>query len=125
MVRQSEAAMNLKSGKPDPQRSRAWMQLNYLASLAGNWDGYGGRPMAESVIALAEKLLNQLETEPMIYPVSDGSLQFEYDLKNEGYLELNLGLSQEIYMLLENGEEMEERRVSEKEAVDIVRKYCS
>ena len=49
-------------------------RLNALKELGKNWDSYGADPMDPKAIEKARKLLEVIQTEPLIIPTRDGGV---------------------------------------------------
>ena len=49
-------------------------RLNALKELGKNWDSYGADPMDPKAIEKARKLLEVIQTEPLIFPTVEGSV---------------------------------------------------
>ena len=65
-------------------------RLNGIAQLGDNWDGYGAEPIPCSVINEAQRLISCLSRQPEIFPTGNNSIQFEYDLPDDIYLEFEI-----------------------------------
>ena len=63
--------------------------LDSFFKLAKNWNGYGADPLSEKAINNAKKAIVGLRLQPEIFPVADGSVQFEYD-RNKSHLEIQI-----------------------------------
>lgn len=99
----------------DNQFILAHKQLEILSSLEENWDGYGSKPMSEAAVNTAEELLTRLPYAPMIYPVSGGGIQFEYEI-NDKYLEFEILDDGKIKLFSSNSGEETERIIQLREA---------
>lgn len=64
--------------------------LNEIANLEDDWNGYGGHKMPESVIKLAEKIVKILYRQPEIFPTGRRSIQMQYELDDDSYLEFEI-----------------------------------
>jgi hypothetical protein len=58
-------------------------QLDAIAALSANWDGYGSPPIAADAVALARfavKLLQELGMQSiLVFPTRVGGVQIEFD----------------------------------------------
>ena len=61
-----------------------------------NWNGYDAESFAEDFLNSIEAMLPKLKKQPQIFPVSDGSIQFEYDGENGEYLEVQLSQNNQM-----------------------------
>lgn len=76
------------------------------------WDGYSASTFSHEFIEYAIDIVKGLPTQPEIYPLSDGRVQFEYSKKTGEYLEfeLNTDLTANVFCIKSD--------LSEKEFVD-------
>lgn len=65
-------------------------RLNDIAQLGDNWNGYGAEPISRSIIDEARRLILCLSRQPEIFPTGANSIQLEYHLPNEIYLEIDI-----------------------------------
>jgi len=74
-------------------RENANRELNRLAALKSNWDGYGASEIDPSAIgrarAFVQSLPANLAPSPLVVPLPDGGLQFEWH-KGSKILELEV-----------------------------------
>lgn len=64
-------------------------KLEDIGKLPDNWNGYGARKFAPSLINKCREIAKNLPIEMTVYPTGRQSIQFQYD-KNENYLELEV-----------------------------------
>lgn len=64
-------------------------KIEYIKSLKNNWNGYGTKPISESIINKALKLIKELKPIPEVFPTGRDSIQFEWE-KDELYLEMEI-----------------------------------
>lgn len=64
-------------------------KIEYIKSLKNNWNGYGTKPISESIINKALKLIKELKPIPEVFPTGRGSIQFEWE-KDSLYLEMEI-----------------------------------
>ena len=60
----------------------SFSKINSFAKFKENWNGYGASPFSKNVLDNAKKAILKLNYQPEIFPVADGSIQFEYDFNN-------------------------------------------
>ena len=65
------------------------LYLDEISKLEDNWDGYGAEAFSSKHIALAKDIVTRLPYQPEIFP-TPRSIQFEYTLDNNDYLEFEL-----------------------------------
>lgn len=86
-------------------------ELNRLATLPDNWDGYDASPINENCIATARRLVKSLAgatPRPRVVPLSTGGVQFEWD-KGGRSLEIGVDAPDEInYLKFDPASEIEE-----------------
>jgi predicted DNA-binding antitoxin AbrB/MazE fold protein len=67
--------------------------LDRLASLAPDWDGYGAPPLDRAILEAARRFISQVPWQPagrpLVVPLSSGALQFEWH-QGEKILELEI-----------------------------------
>ena len=84
--RPDEIAGGGEMGEPTDWAEAAGRRVRELARLSANWDGRDGLPPSDGVVDTVQLLLQHLQDTvvglPMasVYPVPDGSLQFEWSL---------------------------------------------
>jgi hypothetical protein len=87
---------------PDFDNDLALSQLAKLKDLPENWNGYGARPIDQSMVDAASHFLLGLSdddiTTPQIVPMTRGRLQFEWHRDNRS-LELEFEDSEHIHYL--------------------------
>lgn len=83
-------------------RSAVVGELDHLATLQPNWDGYGAPQINPRTIDAAKALVNSLPENivkrPKVVPMSSGNLQFEWH-EDSKTLELEFESSQRIHYL--------------------------
>jgi len=90
-------------------------RLNRIASLPANWDSYGARPVAQSIIQYALSVLLKVKgynvPVPDIRATSRGGIEFEWvSGRQELLVRFSAPLQGSLYYLNENtGEEVETR----------------
>lgn len=65
-------------------------RLDMIARLGYDWNGYGAEPIPCSVIDETRKLISCLSRQPEIFPTGCSSIQLEYDLPDDIYLEFDI-----------------------------------
>lgn len=77
-------------------------ELDRLAGLQPNWDGYGAPPIAPEIISAARELAAALPPsiapQPTVVPMSTGNLQFEWH-RGGRILEIEIEDPQTIHFL--------------------------
>ena len=64
-------------------------RLEDIEKLPDNWNGYGARKFASSLINKCREIAKSLPVAMTVYPTGRQSIQFQYD-KNGNYLELEI-----------------------------------
>lgn len=64
-------------------------RLEDIEKLPDNWNGYGARKFASSLINKCREIAKSLPVAMTVYPTGRQSIQFQYD-KNGNYLELEV-----------------------------------
>ena len=65
-------------------------RLEDIARLDSDWDGYGAKPFTRTLIADVRNIIPYLSEQPEIFPTGRSSIQLEYHLPNESYLEFEV-----------------------------------
>ena len=85
-----------------PNALLAWKQLDDMAKLQPNWDGYGAPSIRPDLIDAAKRLIAALPSDfanrPLVVPMSTGNLQFEWH-KGPKILELEFETPSQIHFL--------------------------
>ena len=64
--------------------------LVIIRNLKSNWNEYGADPIPETIINKCWLICKKLRIQPMISPTARNSIQFEYELEDESYLEFEI-----------------------------------
>ena len=64
-------------------------KINSFSKFKDNWNSYGALPFSKKVLDNSKKAILKLNYQPEIFPVADGSIQFEYDYNNS-HLEIQI-----------------------------------
>ena len=70
--------------------SRNLDRLWEISELGDDWNGYGAAPISREVIEEVKEIILSLGEQPEIFPTGDGSIQLEYHLPDESYLEFEV-----------------------------------
>jgi len=94
------------------QNAKRVIALNKLDSifhLEDNWNENGAEHFSKSLIDKCHEILSALDFFPEIFPVADGSIQFEYKESDGSYLEFDI-FEDRIYeyRIYPNGEDEEQ-----------------
>lgn len=77
-------------------------ELDRLAALPPNWDGYGAPPLDARIVAAARQFVAHLagfaDLRPLVMPMSSGALQFEWH-QGETILEFEVETPDTIHYL--------------------------
>lgn len=65
-------------------------RLNDIARLESNWDGYGAVSFSDELVAEVRHIILNLREQPEIFPTGRESIQLEYHLPDESYLEFEV-----------------------------------
>ena len=65
-------------------------RLKEISGYAKDWNGYGADPIPSIVIDEARHIISSLNDQPDIFPTADRSLQLEYSLLDDSYLEIDI-----------------------------------
>lgn len=71
-------------------------KLKEIALFKENWNGYGAKPLSESVIKRAEDVIRGVCIQPRLFPTADNTIQMEYEKTSGAYLEIQI-TSDEVY----------------------------
>lgn len=99
-------------------------KVNYFLTFRENWDGYGGNAFSLETVQMAELLLRKLNTQPYVFPTANGTIQFEYNIDMDNFLELEIEGKNISLMIMENGKEVTEcNQLDVDDAVEQINKY--
>jgi hypothetical protein len=65
-------------------------KLDSLKNLEANWNGNNAEPFSEFLIEKAKSILLTLKELPEVFPTAQKSIQFEYEMENGDYLEIEI-----------------------------------
>ncbi len=65
-------------------------RLEDIARLDSDWNGYGAKPFKRTFIADVRNIITYLSEQPEIFPTGRSSIQLEYHLPDESYLEFEV-----------------------------------
>ncbi|MBQ7168567.1 MAG: hypothetical protein IJR63_01525 [Synergistaceae bacterium] len=65
-------------------------RLEDIARLDSDWNGYGAKPFTRTLIAEVRNIIQYLSEQPEIFPTGRESIQLEYHLPDESYLEFEV-----------------------------------
>lgn len=65
-------------------------RLEDIARLDFDWNGYGAKPFNRTLIADVRNIISYLSEQPEIFPTGRNSIQLEYHLPDESYLEFEI-----------------------------------
>lgn len=65
-------------------------KLTAISELQDNWNDNGAKKFSDKLIVKCCSILYKLPALPEIFPVADGSVQFEYKKSNGSYLEFDI-----------------------------------
>ena len=71
-------------------------KLEKIGELGPDWNGYGACPFSKSMLRKAKWLIKSLNIQPEIFPTADGTIQLEWNGKNESYLEIQFSEDEEV-----------------------------
>lgn len=64
--------------------------LEEIQNLEENWNGCGAKPIPESVINLSRDIVMELDYQPEVFPTARRTIQMEYELDDNSYLEFEV-----------------------------------
>lgn len=65
-------------------------RLNEIRTLEKDWNGYGAEPIPENIINQCEKIVKLLDVQLELFPTGRETIQFEYEFKDQTYLEFEI-----------------------------------
>lgn len=103
----SEQAYSLK--KLHENRNK----LKTIKNLSANWNGYNAEPIDSKIVEMVSSLISKLAYQPKIFPTGRNSIQIEYFISEENFLEIEVFDDSSSYYLLN-----ESRHIDEEEEID-------
>lgn len=73
-------------------------KINDISLLKENWNGYGAEPFSKETILISQYIINLLSKQPDIYPTGRDSIQMQYELPDNSYLEFEVFKDKIIYL---------------------------
>ena len=100
-------------------------RLKEIENLPDDWNGYGAKRFSKELMKKCRKIVNSLSHQPEIYPTGRQSVQFQYQLEDESYLEFEIFEEKTMCLLVperiyEKASEKELRGTEEKNIKEIV-----
>lgn len=94
--------------------------LSKILELKDNWNDNGAKKFSDKLIMKCYRVLVRLSVLPEIFPVADGSIQFEYEKKDGSYLEFDI-FENEVseFIIYPNGKEIERTIEEDKIAEEV------
>ena len=65
-------------------------RLENIAELETDWNGYGAEPFSAALVEEIKDIILSLHDQPEIFPTGRNSIQLEYHLPDESYLEFEV-----------------------------------
>lgn len=65
-------------------------KIKAISKLEKNWNGNGADRFSKKLIKLSYKIIDNLETQPNIFPTARDSIQLEYENSSKDYLEFEI-----------------------------------
>lgn len=82
--------------EPDNQKalskSESIRTLDDIQNLQENWNGYGAKPIPKEIVNLCRDIIMELDYQPDIFPTARRTVQMEYELDDNSYLEFEIYL---------------------------------
>ncbi|MDC3418733.1 hypothetical protein [Aquibacillus salsiterrae] len=97
--------------KEEIQKHKNIKKLIDISNFGKNWNGYGAQPFTQSLINSVLNLIGNLDRQPKIFPTGRKSIQLEYELTNDDYLEFEI-FEDRIEVYKEVGENEKEFEIS-------------
>lgn len=87
-----------------------------ISELKDNWNNNGAKKFSDKLIVKCYSVLNELPVLPEIFPVADGSIQFEYEKDDGSYLEFDI-FENEVSEFIVYPNSMEIEQIIEKDKI--------
>ena len=65
-------------------------RLDNIALLKDDWNGYDGKKINETSIAVSRNIIRNILKQPVLYPTGRDSIQLQFELKDKSYLEFEV-----------------------------------
>ena len=73
-------------------------KINDISLLKENWNGYGALTFSKETILTAQNVISLLSKQPDLYPTGRDSIQMQYELPDNSYLEFEVFKDKIIYL---------------------------
>lgn len=95
-----------------------------ISEFQDNWNDNGAKKFSDKLIVKCYSILFGLPVLPEIFPVADGSIQFEYEKDDGSYLEFDI-FENEVseFIVYPNGKEIEQTIENNKIAEEVKNFY--
>lgn len=85
-------------------------KLKIIQGFKNNWNGNGAPSFPESLITKVSSIVDRLVIQPELFPTALQTIQLEFDNSAKDHMEIEIGTGDvaEIYVIGENGDEINE-----------------
>ena len=91
MIDFAELILEQKKVKPvEEKQSELNLIIDSFEKLESDWNGADALKFNKNLLEKSKKIVALLLSTPEIYPTGNNSIQFQYELANGGYLELEI-----------------------------------
>lgn len=114
------------AGSFNMRHSDTIKRLQSFLELNENWNGYGACVFSHQLVQRAIEIVQLFPVQPEVYPISNGSIQFEFEKPHGEYLEFEIGESQNInvFRITAEGSEQEyQTSLNTEEIVKMVKDF--
>src|SRR5690348_5599176 len=102
----TEVSLTISAPSAEPRaaevESAVYAELDRLAALEPNWDGYGAPSLDRAILHAARQFVGSLASkiaiQPLVVPMSNGALQFEWH-SGQRILEIDVEAPSTIHYL--------------------------
>lgn len=75
-------------------------KLNSMKLLQKNWNGYNAEPLSDKLIEKCKEIVKKIPNnlQPSIFPTGRNSIQMQYELADNSYLEFEIFLDRIVFL---------------------------
>lgn len=75
-------------------------KLNNMKLFKDNWNGYNAKPFSDKLIEKCKEIIQRIpdNLQPSIFPTGRSSIQMQYELADNSYLEFEIFLDKIVFL---------------------------
>lgn len=108
-----------------PDVGKVLAKLDRFRNMGENWNQYGARPLPDSLVDHAKRLVRGLPAMPEVFPTGRRSIHMQYESPQDDYLEFELYEDGhlEMFFMTASEDESEEGAIAEADMAALVERF--